>query len=647
MTDNDPALDQQRSDIVCETDPKLASAIAKAAGQDANFESPAAQKKRETRIRRDPRFSFRRALVERRDDPFGFERIIGKSDLTSINYLSKGLKAAAAVCRIRIPGSGGESHGTGFLVGPRLLLTNHHVLASQDEASQAEAEFDYEHDADGVLKPPVQFNLKPAELFFTSMELDFTLVAVAPQSDRSISIERFGFIPLLPVSGKSLDGEWVSIIQHPGGKPKQISIRANRVIELKPGQAPGADPAKFIHYRTDTEPGSSGSPVLNDQWQAIALHHRAVAKPGTQNLPEPEWIANEGVRVSAIYAELERSRFTDPQASRALAALQRGLGLVPFAEPGLREALDFEKDRKPFKPARWQGAGLGYQDGFLAKPLPLGPMFAPLEAEGLVAPRNDGGGAVLDYRHYSSVIHKKRKFAIITAVNIDGGQLINPESRSNAWRRDPRIDDEYQPAGNFYEQAITPEKVFFSRGHLVRRLDPCWGGSKNDAVEAELDTFHYTNAAPQVQKYNDQDWGNLEDYVLNRAQISECKLSVFTGPVFRDDDPPYGKEREGGPWKIPRSFWKIAALERASGKVSAAAFLVGQVQYVQQLYEAQVFTSLSPYSLDKLMQIQTTVSEIARLTGLDLSAFNELDSLNSIEAARQVRWIAGPADIVI
>jgi endonuclease G len=85
-------------------------------------------------------------------DPHGFERIIGESDLTSISYLERGRRAAIAVCRISVPAPGGAWFGTGFLVGPRLLITNYHVLKDLDDASQAEAEFDYEHDIDGVLK---------------------------------------------------------------------------------------------------------------------------------------------------------------------------------------------------------------------------------------------------------------------------------------------------------------------------------------------------------------------------------------------------------------------------------------------------------------------------------------------------------------
>ena len=164
-----------------------------------------------------------------------------------------------------MPMNEGFAYGTGFLVGARLLMTNNHVIASRAEASQVEAEFGFEHDVDGVLSDPVQFNLHPDEMFFTDSNLDFTLVAVAPFSEGGVSIERFGRLPLIPISGKGVGGEWVSIVQHPNGQPKQIAIRASQIISLDPATVPGIDLDHFIHYSTDTEPGSSGSPVLGDQ----------------------------------------------------------------------------------------------------------------------------------------------------------------------------------------------------------------------------------------------------------------------------------------------------------------------------------------------------------------------------------------------
>ena len=72
----------------------------------------------------------------------------------------------------------------------------------------------------------MQFNLNPDDIFYTNVDLDVTFVAVVPFADNGTPLERFGRLPLLPVSGKAVPGEWVSIIQHPGSQPKQIAIRS-------------------------------------------------------------------------------------------------------------------------------------------------------------------------------------------------------------------------------------------------------------------------------------------------------------------------------------------------------------------------------------------------------------------------------------
>ena len=49
-----------------------------------------------------------------------------------IRFFDAGKKASQAVCRIVIKlGNGRLGFGTGFLVSPSLLLTNHHVLESR------------------------------------------------------------------------------------------------------------------------------------------------------------------------------------------------------------------------------------------------------------------------------------------------------------------------------------------------------------------------------------------------------------------------------------------------------------------------------------------------------------------------------------
>ena len=137
--------------------------------------------------------------------------------------------------------------------------------------------------------------------------------------------------------------------------------------------------------------------------------------------------------------------------------------------------------------------------------------------------------------------------------------------------------------------------------------------------------------------------------MLDRAQTTEKKMTVFQGPIFRDDDPLYGKSRVGGPWRIPLSFWKIAVLEKAPGQIAAAAFMIGQTKYVGALYEAKVFSGLRPYRLDDMRssKIQTTIKTIEDETGLDFSAIRAFDAHGSQESTRQTRWINRLSDVLI
>jgi endonuclease I/V8-like Glu-specific endopeptidase len=243
----------------------------------------------------------------------GLERVLGRNDLMSVRFLEDGWQKSRAVARVqigRVGGSGG-GYGTGFLVGPRLLLTNHHVLPSAEVAATSQAEFNYQLRLDGQLHPARSFALDPASFYLSDRELDYALVALKDHPD----LEAFGWIPLIEEQGKLLVGEWVNIIQHPNGEPKQLAIRENRVVD---------ELERHLHYHTDTAPGSSGSPVFNDQWEVVALHRSGV--PATDERGEIvaidggpwqpymgehriHWIANEGVRVSQLVAHI-RGRAT-------------------------------------------------------------------------------------------------------------------------------------------------------------------------------------------------------------------------------------------------------------------------------------------------------------------------------------------------
>jgi len=239
------------------------------------------------------------------------ERILQANDLLAIRYLEIGQRTARCVGRVRIKEAGKTiGFGTGFMVAPRLMLTNNHVLDSADRAAHSQVEFNFQENVDGKSLPISVFNLAPSELFITNRDLDYSLVAVSPQSGDDASLESFGFMKLIEEEGKLIVKEAVSIVQHPNGEPKQLAIRENRVVDILPN---------FVHYKTDTAPGSSGSPVLNDQWEVVALHHSGVPnRDGAGNILaigggiwEPsmgenriDWLANEGVRISRIVADI-------------------------------------------------------------------------------------------------------------------------------------------------------------------------------------------------------------------------------------------------------------------------------------------------------------------------------------------------------
>src|SRR5258706_9451582 len=88
------------------------------------------------------------------------ERILQGNELSDINYLAQGTACARSVCRVAIRRNGRlMGYGTGFLVAPGILMTNHHVLPSVDDVRESLAEFRYERDIRGTDLEPVPFAL--------------------------------------------------------------------------------------------------------------------------------------------------------------------------------------------------------------------------------------------------------------------------------------------------------------------------------------------------------------------------------------------------------------------------------------------------------------------------------------------------------
>ena len=432
-----------------------------------------------------------RPRAAKRAKPGGPEAIRGATlDFVGVAFLEKGRRAADAVGRIAFLNEGPQ--GTGFLVGPRLLLTNHHVIETAADAHHMQVQFDYEYGIDSRARAPSNFFLDPDYCFVTDDidGLDFTLIGVGAQRAGARQLAEFGHLPLSDAGDKHMLGETANVIQHPDGRFKELVLRENHLVARD-------ETAQVLHYVADTEQGSSGSPVFNNEWEPIALHHwgapwREVM--GTDGRPLSREV-NEGIRISAIVAHLQRlvtlgagqqaavlrdvldrwerarkagrtyraagaphpsTREESSVAERPAGPLQSRVGedgsvtwtfpieitvrapLAAGAAGGAAVATAAapapgQAERRTWRTEEFGDRG-GYEPGFIPGfivPLPLVANSPHRVAENQLAQPGDDKHE-LRYHHFSIVMNADRRLAFFTAVNIDGSRIkaINRTTKS-------------------------------------------------------------------------------------------------------------------------------------------------------------------------------------------------------------------------
>lgn len=219
------------------------------------------------------------------------ERVLGEtSTLVPVSFLALGLERARSVALVRRPDA---VSGSGFLVADDLFVTNHHVIADPEQARAVRLVFDYERTITGLAREAKEVALAPNRFFTTSPAEDWTIVATEPGT-----VARWGALALSPAQGLGV-GSRVNIIQHPGGGEKKLSYLANAVVYV------GSD---RVQYLTDTEPGSSGSPVFDMRWRLVALHHSGGYLPEPGSTSSRTFLRNEGILIDAVVRGLAAAR---------------------------------------------------------------------------------------------------------------------------------------------------------------------------------------------------------------------------------------------------------------------------------------------------------------------------------------------------
>jgi len=239
---------------------------------------------------------FTAEAIRRGDADDKLEKIFGDTGFMSPEKIRLGLKRCEAVGRVEE--TTGDGVGTGFAIpgnelsgalpGRHVFVTNNHVVSSTNpdalRIAGAQVTFHALRDAGG----------KPFTTRFTSIlresppdRLDYTVLELENQPP---GLEPYPIADALPSVNS---GQRLYVIGHPRGGGLMFSMQDNRLIDY------GAPTDCRVHYRTPTEPGSSGSPVFNGGWDLVALHHSGSATMSRIH-GTGTYEANEGIWIQSI-----------------------------------------------------------------------------------------------------------------------------------------------------------------------------------------------------------------------------------------------------------------------------------------------------------------------------------------------------------
>lgn len=526
-----------------------------------------------------------------------------------------------SVGRIEIVGDDDQEYlGTGWMLSEDILITNRHV--AEAFGTRRGSGFGFRNWPDGnEMRVRVDFKREYQQTELCQVGVREVLY-IAPGGDifpdmALVRLERGGQplpqpialdeAPLAFDPGDPSDRPPLAVVGYPAEDirndamvSRQIFDGIYRVKRLSPGRVMSVTPnGRLLEHDCTTLGGNSGSPIINlATGRACGLHFAGTYR--SRNFAVTSgWL-------KAQLAELEPRRiFLPPEEGEA--------GLGEARRPRVRS------------PEHFEGRD-GYQPEFLGEHpdvhVPL-PELAP-ELHGRVAACGAATGGELKYRHFSAVMHAGRRLPLYTVVNIDGAKLFAFPRGRDVWWLDGRLDIDVQAGEALY--VGNP----LDRGHLVRRLDPAWGDTREEAKQGEEDTFHFTNCAPQHGGLNQRTWLSLEDYILGNANTRNFKASIFSGPVFGDADKSYRGVQ------LPQEFWKVAVMvNAATGMLSATGYLLSQADLISGL--EFVFGPFRTY--------QVPISMIESKTGLRFE-LGLYDPLNRTEGT-PVREVHGPQDLVL
>src|SRR5215207_1087116 len=321
--------------------------------------------------------------------------------------------------------------GTGWVVADDVVVTNRHVASEfarregdgfvfqTSFLGQMGARIDFKEELDG--STPAEFRVAEVLHIEDQGGPDMAFLRV----DWGTGEKRAP----IRLAASAEAGRGVAVIGYPAKDSRtRIPDEMDRIFgsvynikRLAPGDSTAvAEQEPLVNHDCTTLGGNSGSAVLDlETGDAVALHFAGRERDRNYAVPAP-----------TVRARLEQILGSEPSG--------RAVPTTPAPEA-----------EKPLTLADLDGR-TGFEPNFLG-PIVDHPTLQPELASALapVTGRDDG---ILDYTHYSLRMHRFRRLAMYTAVNIDGASARNVRRQRDKWNMDPRMDPRFQVGNELYER---------------------------------------------------------------------------------------------------------------------------------------------------------------------------------------------------
>lgn len=238
------------------------------------------------------------------------ESVFGTTTFRAYQWYRKGFERCSAVGWIGK--DTGQGFGTGFLMKgadlhPELkdqivLMTNAHVVSDDPDRNAGSLLPSKAFLKLEVLDPVRTFPIDKVYWCSSRYDLDVSILLFNKNVGKELeklTRDILFYEPATKFAPGSVSDSRIYVIGHPGGGGLKFSLQDNIFLN-KHGD--------FLHYRTPTIGGSSGSPVFDDDWDLIGIHHAGSKEMRKLNSESGTYEANEGILMQSVLKELKKSK---------------------------------------------------------------------------------------------------------------------------------------------------------------------------------------------------------------------------------------------------------------------------------------------------------------------------------------------------